>query len=175
MHVDVPNFEAPAQSRANVASALTIGTIALLVIGVQPILLGAMVEARNATLSGVGVIAMCEIVALGLGIVVCDALMSLSRLRVAGVAAALFVAALDVATTFLTGDAHLAMLALMGGEPLLRPQFAHKVVPYAAQKGFWIYIGTNGRLLRDDARVIKFVWTQLVKNRMKGGARSFED
>jgi MFS transporter, DHA1 family, inner membrane transport protein len=36
------------------------------VIGVQPILLGAMVEARNATLSGVGIIAMCEIVALGL-------------------------------------------------------------------------------------------------------------
>jgi radical SAM protein with 4Fe4S-binding SPASM domain len=27
----------------------------------------------------------------------------------------------------------------------------------------------------DDARVIKFVWTQLVKNRLKGGARSFED
>jgi MoaA/NifB/PqqE/SkfB family radical SAM enzyme len=42
------------------------------------------------------------------------------------------------------------VLALMGGEPLLRPQFAHKVVYYAAKKGFWIYIGTNGRLLRSD-------------------------
>jgi len=38
----------------------------------------------------------------------------------------------------------------MGGEPLLRPQFAHKVVYYAAKKGFWIYIGTNGRLLKPD-------------------------
>jgi radical SAM protein with 4Fe4S-binding SPASM domain len=38
----------------------------------------------------------------------------------------------------------------MGGEPLLRPQFAHKVVYYAAKKGFWIYIGTNGRLLRPE-------------------------
>jgi hypothetical protein len=27
----------------------------------------------------------------------------------------------------------------------------------------------------NDARVIKFVWTNLVKNRMQGGARSFED
>jgi len=27
----------------------------------------------------------------------------------------------------------------------------------------------------NDARVIKFVWTNLVKNRLKGGARSFED
>jgi pyruvate-formate lyase-activating enzyme len=42
------------------------------------------------------------------------------------------------------------VLALMGGEPLLRPQFAHKVVHYAAKKGFWVYIGTNGRLLRPE-------------------------
>jgi MoaA/NifB/PqqE/SkfB family radical SAM enzyme len=40
------------------------------------------------------------------------------------------------------------VLALMGGEPLLRPDFAHKIVYYAARKGFWVYIGTNGRLLR---------------------------
>ncbi len=42
------------------------------------------------------------------------------------------------------------VLALMGGEPLLRPQFVHKVVYYAAKKGFWIYIATNGRLLRPE-------------------------
>jgi MoaA/NifB/PqqE/SkfB family radical SAM enzyme len=42
------------------------------------------------------------------------------------------------------------VLALMGGEPLLRPQFVHKVVDYAAKKGFWIYVPTNGRLLRPD-------------------------
>ena len=42
------------------------------------------------------------------------------------------------------------VLELMGGEPLLRPQFAHKVVYYAAKKGFWVYIGTNGRLLCPD-------------------------
>ncbi len=42
------------------------------------------------------------------------------------------------------------VLALMGGEPLLRPQFVHKVIYYAAQKGFWVYLPTNGRLLRPD-------------------------
>ncbi len=42
------------------------------------------------------------------------------------------------------------VLALMGGEPLLRPQIAHKIVYYAAKRGFWIYIGTNGRLLRPE-------------------------
>ena len=42
------------------------------------------------------------------------------------------------------------VLALMGGEPLLRPQFVHKVVYYAAKKGFYVYLATNGRLLRPE-------------------------
>jgi len=42
------------------------------------------------------------------------------------------------------------VLALMGGEVLLRPHFAHKVVYYAAKKGFWVYVPTNGRLMRPD-------------------------
>ncbi|MFB3903915.1 MAG: radical SAM protein [Acidobacteriota bacterium] len=40
------------------------------------------------------------------------------------------------------------VLALMGGEPLLRPAFTHKVVYYAAKKGFWVYVPTNGRLMK---------------------------
>jgi MoaA/NifB/PqqE/SkfB family radical SAM enzyme len=42
------------------------------------------------------------------------------------------------------------LLALMGGEVVLRPPFIHKVVYYAAKKGFWIYVPTNGRLLKPD-------------------------
>lgn len=42
------------------------------------------------------------------------------------------------------------VLALMGGEVLLRPKFVHKVCYYAAKQGFWIYVPTNGRLLRPD-------------------------
>lgn len=40
------------------------------------------------------------------------------------------------------------VLALMGGEPLLRWPFVHKVTDYAARKGFFVYLATNGRLLR---------------------------
>jgi MoaA/NifB/PqqE/SkfB family radical SAM enzyme len=40
------------------------------------------------------------------------------------------------------------VLALMGGEVLLRPDFIHKIVDYAVQKGFWVYVPTNGRLMR---------------------------
>jgi MoaA/NifB/PqqE/SkfB family radical SAM enzyme len=47
-------------------------------------------------------------------------------------------------------DTPCRVLALQGGEPLLRPQFAHKVVYYASKKGFWPYVSTNARLLRPD-------------------------
>ena len=39
-------------------------------------------------------------------------------------------------------------LAIMGGEPLLRPRFIFDVVEYAAQRGFFVYLPTNGRLMR---------------------------
>ena len=42
------------------------------------------------------------------------------------------------------------VLALMGGEPLLRPHFVHKVIYYAAKRGFWVYLPTNGRLMRPE-------------------------
>ncbi len=42
------------------------------------------------------------------------------------------------------------VLALMGGEPLLRPDFVHKVTDYAAKKGFFVYLPTNGRLMRPE-------------------------
>lgn len=42
------------------------------------------------------------------------------------------------------------VLALMGGEVLLRPQFVHKVVYYAAKRGFFVYVPTNGRLMRPE-------------------------
>jgi MoaA/NifB/PqqE/SkfB family radical SAM enzyme len=42
-------------------------------------------------------------------------------------------------------------LALMGGEVLLRPQFVHKVMHYAAiKKCMQVYVPTNGRLMKPD-------------------------
>jgi MoaA/NifB/PqqE/SkfB family radical SAM enzyme len=38
--------------------------------------------------------------------------------------------------------------AIMGGEPLLRPKFIHKVIYYGTKKGFFMYLPTNGRLMK---------------------------
>ena len=40
------------------------------------------------------------------------------------------------------------VLALMGGEPLLRPDFIHKIVNYCSSKGFFVYLPTNGTLMK---------------------------
>jgi len=110
MQDDISNIRAEQLSRANIVAALGIGTIALLMLGVQPILLGALVEEHAATLKGVGVIAMSEIVALGVGLVLCDTFFPLTHLRVIGCAAALFAAMLDAATVLMIGDAHLIVV-----------------------------------------------------------------
>jgi MoaA/NifB/PqqE/SkfB family radical SAM enzyme len=47
-------------------------------------------------------------------------------------------------------DTGCRVLALMGGEPLLRPDFAHKIIYYAAKRDFWVYLPTNGRLMRPE-------------------------
>jgi MoaA/NifB/PqqE/SkfB family radical SAM enzyme len=47
-------------------------------------------------------------------------------------------------------DTGCRVLALMGGEPLLRPRLTHKIVYYAAKRGFFVYLATNGRLLRPE-------------------------
>jgi MoaA/NifB/PqqE/SkfB family radical SAM enzyme len=44
-------------------------------------------------------------------------------------------------------DTGCRVLALMGGEVLLRSRFVHQVVDYAARKGFWVYVPTNGRMM----------------------------
>jgi len=45
-------------------------------------------------------------------------------------------------------DAGCRALAIMGGEPLLRPALIYDVVEYATNRGFFVYLPTNGRLMR---------------------------
>jgi MoaA/NifB/PqqE/SkfB family radical SAM enzyme len=42
------------------------------------------------------------------------------------------------------------VLALMGGEPLLRPKFIHKIVYYSAKKDIFVYLPTNARLMTPE-------------------------
>jgi MFS transporter, DHA1 family, inner membrane transport protein len=100
----MPTQDTSPLTARHVAAALAIGTIAVLMVGLQPILLGELVQARQVTLEGVGLVAMGEIVALGLGVVLGDALLPWDRLRWITIAAALSAAAMDGLTLQASGD-----------------------------------------------------------------------
>lgn len=105
----------PNVSPVQLAGALAIGTIAVLMVGVQPILLGALVEAGHVSLEGVGIVAMAEIIMLGLGVVLGDTLLPGAQLRPITVVAALCAAALDLLTLQAVGDGGMAAVRAGAG------------------------------------------------------------
>lgn len=98
-----------------VMAALAIGTIAVLMVGIQPIVLGELVDARRVSLEGVGLVAMAEIILLGLGVVLGDALLPIARLRAVTLVAALAAAGLDLLTLQAQGDAALTAVRAAAG------------------------------------------------------------
>lgn len=102
-------------STAELVSALLVGTVGVLMVGVQPIVLGALVDAHQVTLEGVGLVAMGEIIALGLGVALGDILLPVTHVPRVTLWAALCAAALNLLSTTCSGDvALLAMRALTG-------------------------------------------------------------
>ncbi|MBB3193078.1 MFS transporter [Roseateles terrae] len=101
--------------RGDAALAITVGSVALLMLGLQPLLLGALLDARAVTLEGVGLVAMGEIVALGLGVLIGDLRLSVGQIRPITVAAALLAAAMDVVTPRMQGDLALGLVRAAAG------------------------------------------------------------
>lgn len=106
---------APEITSRQIAAALAVGTIGVLMVGIQPILLGELVEARQVNLEGVGIVAMAEIVTLGLGVVLGDALLPWSRLRLITIVAALLASGLDLLTLLATGDGAMTAVRAAAG------------------------------------------------------------
>ncbi|MBV1788478.1 hypothetical protein KQ940_10455 [Marinobacterium sp. D7] len=104
-------------SLRSTALALAIGSIALLILGLQPILLGQLFAAQVVTIQGIGLIAMGEIVALGLGVVLADAFLPLSRAWRIAALASLTIMVLDGITCLIDGDLPMAAVRTMAGLP----------------------------------------------------------
>jgi len=106
---------APGITTRQLAAALAVGTIGVLMVGIQPILLGELVDAKQVSLEGVGIVAMAEIVTLGLGVVLGDALLPWSRLRLITIVAALLAAGLDLLTLLASGDGAMTAVRAAAG------------------------------------------------------------
>lgn len=104
-----------AVSRKHLAAALALGSVAVLMVGLQPLLLGELLAENRLSLEGVGLVAMGEIVALGLGVILGDLLRSVINLRFLTIVAALSAAGLDWVTASTTGDTALMVVRALAG------------------------------------------------------------
>lgn len=102
-------------TRMQTIAALVIGTVALLMLGLQPILLGELVAQRHLSLEGVGIVAMGEIISVGLGVIFGNSVLPLTRMRGVAVFAALLTALLDLLTMGLNGDVSFASVRALCG------------------------------------------------------------
>jgi hypothetical protein len=101
-------------SRSQIAAFLIVGSLPLIIGGVQPIILGALVHEARLTASGLGWAITVEFLAIALGVSLAGALLPPRRLRLVGVTAAMILAAIDVYATRQTGLGVLANRALAG-------------------------------------------------------------
>lgn len=99
----------------HLVAALAVGSLALLPLGLQPLLLGSLYDAHRVSLEGLGLVAMGEIVALGLGVLLGDSLRPLAHLRACTVGAAILTAALDALTLRASGDLGFVMVRAAAG------------------------------------------------------------
>jgi DHA1 family inner membrane transport protein len=107
--------DAAVPSQRQTVAALALGSVALLILGLQPLLLGELVDHKRISLGGVGLVAMGEIIALGIGVIVANTLFSPGRLPIVAAVAAALHSGLDLLTMRLDGDKEfLAVRALAG-------------------------------------------------------------
>jgi predicted MFS family arabinose efflux permease len=93
-----------------------VGSVGLLILGLQPLLLGELVDRKHISLGGVGLVAMGEIIALGLGVIVANTLLRPAWLVAIAVLAGALHAALDLLSMRLDGDLQFLLVrALAGG------------------------------------------------------------
>ena len=101
--------------RSEVAAALTLGCVALMMLGLQPVLLGELVTQQRISLEGVGVIAMGEIFALGIGVILVEKWLPLGYLRQTTALASVLLAGVNLLTPLAHGDLACALLRITAG------------------------------------------------------------
>jgi hypothetical protein len=102
-------------SRRQAIAALIVGSIAVLILGLQPLLLGELVARKDISLQGVGLVAMGEIIALGLGAIAANTLLPVARLPAIAAVAAALLAGLNLLTMRLEGDLEFTIVRSLAG------------------------------------------------------------
>jgi hypothetical protein len=84
-------------------AVILLGVLALNILGVAPVLLGALQDEQRLGASGIGVTAMLELLSMGVSTGLCGAMLPAARMRAIGALASLTLAALHMATMAASG------------------------------------------------------------------------
>jgi len=104
----------PAPTRLAIFLLLFVGSVGILVAGLQPILLGGLQDAHRLSLSQVGTAGALELLTLGVGAGAASALLKPRRIRVVGAVSALVMVLANLATLRFSGDAIVAWRGVAG-------------------------------------------------------------
>ncbi len=105
----------PSYTYGQISAALFIGCSALLIIGLQPLLFGALVDNGALSMEGVGIVAMGEIATLGIGVAVSNVFLPIAYHRPIVVMAALICVILNLATARALSESEFIAVRSMAG------------------------------------------------------------
>jgi hypothetical protein len=104
----------PSLSGVETGGALAVGVNSLLVLGVIPVLLGAMVDEHRLTNPDIGLVAMTEVLSMGVATALAGMILKPKRLKLIGMVVAVALAGVDFATASAGGLGVFAMRGLAG-------------------------------------------------------------
>jgi hypothetical protein len=104
----------PALTGLATAGALGVGVNSLLVLGVIPVLLGALVDEHRLTDPDIGLVATAEVLSMGIATAIAGIVLKPMRLRLIGLVVTLALAAVDFATAGASGVGVMAWRGLAG-------------------------------------------------------------
>lgn len=104
----------PRPSRLQFSAVMFLGVTAIMIAGLQPLLLGTLEHEGRLTANQLGQAATAELLAMGLAAFVSGAALKPAQLKLIGIAASLILAAIDFATPFVAGDTITLMRGLAG-------------------------------------------------------------
>jgi hypothetical protein len=97
-----------------VSAVMAVGVFALMIAGIQPVVLGALQIAGRITVSQIGVAATFELLALGLMSAIAESIFSVRYLRSIGITAGICLTALNLLSAFLVGWEFIVIRAAAG-------------------------------------------------------------
>ncbi len=93
----------PPLSFSQAFAVIALGVIALNIVGVVPVLLGALQDEHRLSASGIGITAMLELLSMGVSTGLCGAFLGAARMKTIGALGSLALAALHIATLYASG------------------------------------------------------------------------